>query len=269
MRKIISSSSEIVIATFFLFTALTACTAYDESVDELPVPDMHTSQISLDWAGTYHGILPCADCSGIDKFIHLKADGTFEINRTYLGKSDSTYHTEGSFEWGPDGGTITLDIESAGVMPYHYRVGENLLIQLDLEGNRIDGELAELYNLEKIYNPLKGHHALLVEIPDIKVDSKSGEPRAQLPHIQFHPDDLKISGSGDCNNFFGSYQLRPDNRITFSDIASTRMACKVMDIDHALYEVFEKSYRFSIQNDTLFMVHSDGSTLARFLFASD
>ena len=45
------------------------------------------------------------------------------------------------------GSIITLNIKD--ISP-HYKVGENTLTQLDLDGNEISGELAENYILRKI-----------------------------------------------------------------------------------------------------------------------
>lgn len=36
------------------------------------VLDMHTSQIALDWSGIYKGVLPCADCEGIETEVTLR-----------------------------------------------------------------------------------------------------------------------------------------------------------------------------------------------------
>ncbi len=41
--------------------------------------DMHTSQNSLDWAGVYEGVLPCADCPGIQTRLTLSRDETYEL----------------------------------------------------------------------------------------------------------------------------------------------------------------------------------------------
>lgn len=133
-----------------LLVVINSCSSEKEVIEPQAIPDMHTSEISLDWAGTYQGVLPCADCAGIDTYVNIDYDGTFKINRTYLGKSDSNFHFEGTFKWSEDGSTIILDIENKSAMPYQYFVGENYLIQLDLDGNRINGELAEAYYLEKI-----------------------------------------------------------------------------------------------------------------------
>ena len=57
------------------------------------VIDSHTSDMSLDWAGVYEGVLPCADCDGIETTLELKKDHTYVATYKYIGKpSDSNYH---------------------------------------------------------------------------------------------------------------------------------------------------------------------------------
>ncbi|HSH50375.1 MAG TPA: copper resistance protein NlpE N-terminal domain-containing protein, partial [Bacteroidales bacterium] len=53
------------ICLFSLF--LICCNFFkkESGAEDYP-PDMHTSEISLDWQGTYKGVLPCADCPGIE-----------------------------------------------------------------------------------------------------------------------------------------------------------------------------------------------------------
>jgi uncharacterized lipoprotein NlpE involved in copper resistance len=106
------------------------------------------SQNSLDWQGTYKGITPCADCEGIETEITLNADLTFTLKTKYLSKGDGKIFQEtGSFVWDKTGGIISL--EGLKGSPSQYKVGENRLIQLDMEGNVITGDLAEKYVLTK------------------------------------------------------------------------------------------------------------------------
>ncbi len=110
--------------------------------------DAHNSQNSLDWQGTYKGVTPCADCEGIETEIVLNADLTFTLKTKYLGKVDGKVFQEtGSFVWDKTGGIISL--EGLKGRPSQYKVGENRLIQLDMEGNVITGDLAEKYVLTK------------------------------------------------------------------------------------------------------------------------
>ncbi|MFN4286301.1 MAG: copper resistance protein NlpE [Lacibacter sp.] len=114
---------------------------------EATVPDMHTAQTAIDWAGTYKGVLPCADCEGIETELMLHKDSTYMLRQTYLGKAAApVVNTDGNWVW-VDGNTIELlGIKNA---PSKYHVGENKLFQLDAEGKRIEGDLAEKYILVK------------------------------------------------------------------------------------------------------------------------
>jgi heat shock protein HslJ len=48
----------------------------------------------------------------------------------------------------------------------------------------------------------------------------------RAPELQFAAGDtLRVAGSDGCNRITGSYALEGDGRITFSAMASTRMAC--------------------------------------------
>lgn len=107
----------------------------------------HNSKISLDWAGTYEGVLPCADCEGIKTTITLNSDHTFSKSEIYLkGEKESKFETKGRFEWDESGGIVILKNEDE---KHSYRVGENVLIHLDINGNAITGSLAEHYILKK------------------------------------------------------------------------------------------------------------------------
>jgi uncharacterized lipoprotein NlpE involved in copper resistance len=109
--------------------------------------DHHTSQNSLDYLGIYSGILPCADCEGIEVTLELGPGDSYIRKSTYLGKDDNqVFESSGTFSWNEAGNTITLLEEEA---PNQYFVGENVLFHLDMEGNRITGDLADNYKLIK------------------------------------------------------------------------------------------------------------------------
>lgn len=103
------------------------------------------SQNSLDWAGTYEATVPCADCPGIKTSLTLNNDKTFSITEEYVDRK-SKNEDKGTFDWDTTGSVITLNGKTA---KYKYKVGENKLTQLDLEGNAIDGPNKELYVFKK------------------------------------------------------------------------------------------------------------------------
>ena len=111
--------------------------------------DSHNSQNSLDWAGVYEGITPCADCEGIKTILELKNDKTYILSQTYLGKPEGENEIKqtGTFSWDNTGSKVLLKTENGTLQ---YKVGENQMWMLDMGGNMVEGEMAELYLLKKM-----------------------------------------------------------------------------------------------------------------------
>src|SRR5262245_31555137 len=105
------------------------------------------SHNSPGWEGVYRGVLPCADCQGIQKTIYLNKDLSYRVQLKYLGKDDDVRQIFGKFSWNAQGDKITL--KEPGDPEISYLVAENTLTQLDGSGNRITGELAAKYILRK------------------------------------------------------------------------------------------------------------------------
>ncbi len=102
------------------------------------------SRNALDWAGTYRGTLPCADCEGIDTEIILSKEDRYVRNVLYLVEEQEVLTDSGTFTWDETGNKITLSGDE-----HSFQVGEGRLFYLDLDGNRITSELAEYYILKK------------------------------------------------------------------------------------------------------------------------
>jgi len=124
----------------------TTAEAKTDSISVEPITnDGHNSQNSLDWAGTYEGTLPCADCPGITTTITLKDDNTYTMTEEYVDKKTKA-EDKGKFEWDKSGGKISL-VSKDGKR--QYIVGENQLIHLDMDGKEITGPNKDLYILKK------------------------------------------------------------------------------------------------------------------------
>jgi uncharacterized lipoprotein NlpE involved in copper resistance len=105
------------------------------------------SKSSLDWAGTYTGTVPCADCAGIATELMLHDNSTYMLSEKYLGKKDTLENKmEGKFKW-LDGSVIELEGITSG--PSKYFVAEGKLLKLDMQGNKVEGALADKYILQK------------------------------------------------------------------------------------------------------------------------
>ncbi|HIQ35099.1 MULTISPECIES: copper resistance protein NlpE [Acinetobacter] len=120
-------------------------TAASEAV---AVDSAHTAENSLDWNGTYKGVLPCADCEGIETELELNADKTYELKETYLGKGDGkAFESKGSFQFDANN-TSVIELDKTGDNRKYF-VAEGYLKALDMEGNEITGDLADKYELKK------------------------------------------------------------------------------------------------------------------------
>lgn len=106
----------------------------------------HNSRNSVDWAGSYEGTIPCADCPGIKTHIILNEDGTFKISSEYL-ERENVFTDEGTFTWIKSGSNVVLKGKETN---QELKVGENRLFYLDSEGNLITGTLADNYILSKV-----------------------------------------------------------------------------------------------------------------------
>ncbi|MCH8557372.1 MAG: copper resistance protein NlpE [Balneolia bacterium] len=149
-------------AALLLSVSLMACGSEPEP-EEIPMAsetengefpqefvDHHNARNSLDYAGEYTGITPCANCEGIRTTVTITYEGTFTKTMEYLGYEDDSEHRfEGEYSWNDAGNTITL--QGLEDQPSQYFVGENMLVQLDMDGNRVTGELAEMYILTKSF----------------------------------------------------------------------------------------------------------------------
>ncbi|MFN4763138.1 copper resistance protein NlpE [Gillisia sp. Q332] len=117
-------------------TAKTESDIASEKISE--IKDGHTSENSLDWEGSYSGVLPCADCEGIDTRLILRKDQTYQLKLRYLGipeKESQDFISEGKFSWEVDGNNILLEGEKVDFQ--NFKVGELFLMPLDKDGNEL------------------------------------------------------------------------------------------------------------------------------------
>ncbi|OAL81358.1 copper homeostasis protein CutF [Acinetobacter sp. SFB] len=109
-----------------------------------------TAETSLDWAGKYKGVFPCADCQGIETELELKTDKTYELTQKYLGKGkNNESKVKGTFSFDPDNPSV-IRLDKAGENRKFF-VGENFVEARDINtGKMIDSKLN--YKLQKDLN---------------------------------------------------------------------------------------------------------------------
>ena len=82
-----------------------------------------------------------------------------------------------------------------------------------------------------------------------------------LPVIEFHLSDNRISGSTGCNRMTGGFEVR-GNKITFSQMATTRMACPNMESENRFLKAFTgRTLNYSLDGGRLRLKNDEGITL--------
>ncbi|EJM0810102.1 envelope stress response activation lipoprotein NlpE [Escherichia albertii] len=92
----------------------------------------------------WRGVLPCADCEGIETSLFLEKDGTWVMNERYLGAREEPSSFASYGTWARTADKLVLT-DSKGEKSY-YRVRGDALEMLDREGNPIESQFN--YTLE-------------------------------------------------------------------------------------------------------------------------
>jgi copper homeostasis protein (lipoprotein) len=255
--------------TFLLIFGIISCTPGRMQVqkgnDAIKITPSKYSKNSPDWNGLYAGIVPCADCEGIETEIKLNNDFTCEISRRYFGKSDQVYLSAGTFKWNDSNNKIVLRIDKEQSNQNQYLLGENMLIKLDVNGKMIEGALSEMYILKKVVEDreITEKYWKLIELMGEKVSVNTGKNNEA--HFILQTASNRVVGDGGCNSFSGTYQLSDGYRIRFSKMVSTKMACLNMEIENEFLKVFESADNYTLKGDTLSLNKARMAPLAKFV----
>lgn len=249
----------ILLVSFTLLYTSCKSTGKTQNSPESTVGNAHNSRNSLDWAGVYSAKLPCADCSGIDAIITLNSDGTYKRQYRYEGKSDSIYTETGKISWDKNGSIINLVAEG---QPQNYKVIENGLQQLDGSGKPISGATASSYEFKKIeQNKIEEKYWKLTQLRGQNI-SFSGKKE---PYMILKSADSSVRGFAGCNGFGGHFEHLPGNRIHFSKIISTMMACSDLALEKQFMQVLQTADNYSQHGDTLYLNKARMAPLAQFV----
>jgi heat shock protein HslJ len=209
--------------------------------------DMHNSRISLDWAGTYEGVLPCAGCPGTKTRLTLNQDGSYRLATKEQGSENSERFVSGAFRWQPSGNAITLD-ERGGRK--QFSVGEGRLTLLLAEGGTSQPSAANLVLTLAQSAPQNGD--LREQLGRYRWNLASatgpdgrrivGLPPGRSRPVLFTFGGTQISIQGPCNRLTGRFTISADNQMTVTAGASTRMGCRplLMRADAALTNILAK-----------------------------
>lgn len=179
-NKVVNILILLALVLFISFRLTTACNQFDqpeqesESIEELPV--------------TYSGIIPCADCPGVEIGIHLEDNFQFHEIQWYVDRGPNPFTATG--RWVLQEDTLTLyDEENNTLKSFLY--SDEQLTMLDTEGNKITGELADNYVLSKSHE----------------------ETSIRQRHNQMKKEGVTFVSNG--NEPFWSVQINEDDEINY------------------------------------------------------
>jgi len=216
--------------------------------------------------GTYTGVIPCADCPGIETKVTLKPDYSYDLTTLYQDRQDTPEHKTGKFLWDESRNVIELKNNTGKKKLFQF--SDNGLTMLDQNGEKISGALADHYVLKK-----EGARNIIIKglasgkwiVQSLENSPKDALSTDKTPYIQFDPDENRIYGHSGCNRFFGTYQLGPKGKINLSGIGATQMFCaKTMEIEHAFLNMLEKCKYISKSDSILQLKNEKQEIIASF-----
>ncbi len=250
----------------------------------------------VNYQGTYKGVLPCADCEGIEMSITLNENATYAIKSQYLGKGNKIFEQHGTFSWNKAGSIVIFDnIDNA---PNQYVVEKNALTQLDMEGKIITGSSATKYVLTKQkavsettvapelekpvvnlnnkivaqtvikqVNPAVGKVTLaetkwkLIQLYGKKVKHR-GTP---IYSLKLNSKDGRFSAYAGCNTLGGNYVMPSPAALSFSNTLSTMMVCDKMDTEKRFSKMLGETESYTLQDNILQFKKGKKEVLATFV----
>jgi len=226
---------------------LVACTP---GYQETQVTDAHTSQNALDWAGVYAGTVPCASCPGIKIRLVLHSEGHYSKETHYLDKP-GVFTEQGQIQWDDPGRNISLISDNEEAETSHYWVVENAVVQLDQKQQKITGDLADHYRLEKVRMQLNEQTWQLTSISNEKITDKL----SQRVNIRFD-EEGKVSGQAPCNRYFATWQ-KNDRQLSIEKVGATKMACPFLKEEQSFFAQLANVDNYEIKQTILLLKQGD------------
>lgn len=114
-------------------------------------------------------------------------------------------------------------------------------------------EVASIENTKWVITTLEGK------------DTSGWEKDGKVIYFTLNPEGNRVNGYSGCNTFMGTYKIDQGNRISFSQMASTRMACPADDINESeILSIFENADNFTVSDGKLSLNKAKRAPLAVF-----
>ena len=247
---------------FVLPIAMAVLSCTSEATESENFINHHNAQNSLDWDGVYSGIIPCADCEGIEIEITLTQDMEYEMITRYIGQSDESITEKGQFQWQGNNIELLGKTKHSQSETKFIKVEENQLRMLDTEGKIIEGNLSEQYVLKKEGNvAVENKRWQLVELGGQPINSSS-----DTHYLIFHSHNNKLEAKANCNTMQFEYKISNEFQLSSKAGLSTLMACQD-DIEDRLKNAIQEADNISVDENRLSLNKARMTPLAVFVLA--
>lgn len=252
----ISFSSVFVIAVLLIACgrpeAVNTMEEMNQSVEGVPLPG--PSLIDSNLYGTYRGVLPCADCEGVQYKLSLSSDDQFELKEYHADHSCEECTHRGNFNFDKERKRLRLPLDGKQM---RFQFKDEFLFLLDEGGEPVVGEISESTFLSK--SPLNFISAIW------SLDSIAGNMVAdslqKRTHLRFLPDN-NFTYTGGCNECRGNYQSMIDGEIGLRSGACTKVACPPNShLDDQMNRYLRGSKRYQIRGQHLIFFEGDQKVL--------
>ncbi len=103
-------------------------------------------------------------------------------------------------------------------------------------------------NSDPMEYPLVGTYWKVIEVNGDTVSTHNSMEREA--YIMLGKDN-KFQGNGSCNTLMGSYEIKEGNRISFSGVGSTMMACPAMETESKVLQAIQTCDNYSLHGKYL------------------
>jgi len=128
------------------------------------------------------------------------------------------------------------------------------------DGSSIKYRLVKELEKKVDYRVKVGGKWILSEINDQAIDSSIA-----LPEMEIMLSQMKISGTGGCNNYTGEIAKLTSSTISFGNIANTNRACFNKNIEKDYFTALNATNTFKIKEDKLIFYDKDGNIKLSFM----
>ena len=211
--------------------------------------------------GTYQGILPCADCPGIDYQLTLKNNQTYSEKTIYQDRHMPAVLDSGTYTIINDT-ILQLKNEPKRTSMRQLAIRDNQLTVLDMNGQLIHSGYADRYILKKVDpQSMKKQEELAKKLDGRwqlqSINDEFLSEDVQIPWIELNVKQNRFFGFGGCNRLNGEVSFSADS-IRFGRIISTKMACINNNVENQFLRIFRnQSWAFDRSDSILTLTNPE------------